>query len=297
MCAMEYEDWFWGLEGASLDAEGLEPDSEGWEVGRHVAEEAPAEPAPVSKKGNRTWGTVDGGAPPPTPRKPAPTGAGAAGAMSLTALRRTRVGLVLAIVLLAALAITLLQVTAPKTRSGSSTASSVVDSGADLALEQAAALKVAPVQVDPGPRPPGRLIIPIIGVDAQVLAVGVDKDGNMAVTNESYDVGWYNRGPAPGDAGDAVIDGHLDWYDTSQAVFFNLKNLKVGDDIQVQRLDGSTHHFKVTKVQSVAYNAKVPGLFTPGGPARLSLITCGGQWSKSLNQYVSRVIVDATLSA
>ena len=306
MGPVEYEDWFWGLEGADLDAEGLEPDSEGWEVAPRVAEEVAAEPQPVSKKRGRTWGPVDAGATAPAARKPAPaaigtpaglSGGAAAGAVSLTALRRTRVGLVLAIVLMAALGFALLQVLAPKTHPGFSTASSVVDSGADLALEQAAALKVAPVQVDPGPKPPGRLIIPSIGVDAQVLAVGVDKDGNMAVTNESYDVGWYNRGPAPGDPGDAVIDGHLDWYDTSQAVFYNLKNVKVGDDIQVQRLDGSSHHFKVTKVQSVAYNARVPGLFVPGGPARLSLITCGGQWSKALNQYVSRVIVDATLSS
>ena len=30
MSPMEYADWFWGIEGADLDAEGLEPDSEGW---------------------------------------------------------------------------------------------------------------------------------------------------------------------------------------------------------------------------------------------------------------------------
>ena len=215
--------------------------------------------------------------------------------MSLTALRRTRVGLVLAIVLVAGLAVTLFQVLGPQTHPGNSSASSVVDSGADLALEKAAALKVAPVQLNSGPRPPGRLIIQSIGVDAQVIPVGVDKDGNMAVTNESYDVGWYNRGPAPGDPGDAVMDGHLDWYDTSQAVFYSLKNVKVGDDVQVQRQDGTMRHFKVTKVQNVAYNAKVPGLFASSGPARLSLITCGGQWSKALNQYVSRVIVDAVM--
>jgi LPXTG-site transpeptidase (sortase) family protein len=125
--------------------------------------------------------------------------------------------------------------------------------------------------------------------------VGVDKSGAMAVTNESYDVGWYKLGPAPGDPGDAVIDGHLDWYDTSRAVFFNLKNMRVGDDIEVQRVDGVSHHFKVTNVQSVAYNATVAGLFTPTGPARLSLITCGGQWDFKKGEYLQRVIVDSVL--
>jgi len=175
----------------------------------------------------------------------------------------------------------------------------VVDAAADLKLEQAAALKVtvtssAGVPAS-GPRPPGRLIIRSIGVNAPVLGVGVDKSGAMGVTNESYDVGWYNRGPAPGDSGDAVIDGHLDWYDTSHAVFFNLKNVQIGDDVEVQRLDGVSHHFKVTKVQSVAYNATVPGLFVPTGAARLSLITCGGKWDVKKGEYLQRVIVDSIL--
>lgn|ERR1035437_1139527 len=179
-------------------------------------------------------------------------------------------------------------------------AAAVVDVAADLKLEQAAALNVTVtpgggVPGASGPRPPGRLIIRSIGVNASVLGVGVDKSGAMGVTNESYNVGWYNRGPAPGDSGDAVIDGHLDWYDTSHAVFFNLKNVQIGDDVEVQRLDGVSHHFKVTKVQAVAYNATVPGLFAPTGPARLSLITCGGQWDVKKGEYLQRVIVDSVL--
>lgn len=179
----------------------------------------------------------------------------------------------------------------------------IVDGGNDLALEQAAAIQLAPQAAGApapargpgGPPPPGRLVIRSIGVNAQVLAVGVDKQGNMGVTNQSFNVGWYSPGVVPGDAGDAVIDGHLDWYDTSRAVFYNLKSVSVGDDVEVQRLDGVTKHFRVTAVKSVSYNASVPGLFVRGGPARLSLITCGGPWSSKLGQYLQRVIVDATL--
>ncbi len=191
----------------------------------------------------------------------------------------------------------------PAQRAAVITRAPLVDSGADLALEQAAAIKLASVAVVPpppvgpsGPPPPGRLRIPSIGVDAQGLAVGVDKDGNMAVTNESYDVGWYKLGTVPGQPGDAVIDGHLDWYDTSRAVFYNLKSISNGDDIEVQRLDGVTRHFKVNSVTTVAYNASVPDLFATTGPARLTLITCGGSWSQKLGQYLQRVIVDATLA-
>ncbi|MFN2465145.1 MAG: class F sortase [Candidatus Dormibacteria bacterium] len=183
----------------------------------------------------------------------------------------------------------------------------VVDSGADIALEQAAAIRPAaggatpveptPVEAPSGPPPPGRLIISSIGVNAPVVGVGVDKDNNMAVTNESYNVGWYRLGTVPGEPGDAVIDGHLDWYDTPHAVFYNLKKVSRGDDIEVQRLDGITKHFRVTSVRSVAYDASVAGLFADSGPPRLTLITCGGPWSQKLGQYLERVIVDASLSS
>jgi LPXTG-site transpeptidase (sortase) family protein len=147
----------------------------------------------------------------------------------------------------------------------------------------------APVQ------PPTRLVIARIGVNAPVVPVGLDKAGAMGVTSASYDTAWYKLGPAPGDAGDAVIDGHLDWYDTSRAVFHNLKDLRPGDDIEVQRQDGISRHFRVTGVQTVAYNATVSGLFATEGPPRLSLITCGGTWSTRLGEYLERVVVDSTL--
>lgn len=181
-----------------------------------------------------------------------------------------------------------------------STIMQIVDGGNDLAVEQAAAIKPSDVPAEPslsGPPPPGRLIIRSIGVNAQVVGVTVDKQGNMGVTSTSYDVGWYSPGVVPGEPGDAVIDGHLDWYDTSRAVFYNLTSVHVGDDIEVQRLDGVTKHFKVTAVRTVAYNAQVPGLFANTGPSRLSLITCGGTWNQNLGEYLKRVIVDANLSS
>lgn len=72
------------------------------------------------------------------------------------------------------------------------------------------------VAASSGPAPSGRhlpatLLIPDIGVAAPVDPVGVDGRGDMDVPGATGHVGWYEPGPAPGDPGDAVIDGHLDW--------------------------------------------------------------------------------------
>jgi len=49
----------------------------------------------------------------------------------------------------------------------------------------------------------------------------------MAVPSVPSHVAWYSPGPAPGEPGDAVIDGHLDWT-TGPAVFWNLGKLHAG---------------------------------------------------------------------
>ncbi|MEA2646418.1 MAG: hypothetical protein QOE92_1501 [Chloroflexota bacterium] len=286
---MEFDDWVWAY-GPGLGPDSLEPDGgRGADVVAAAAwspaVDAGAAAIPMSLRG---WG--------PRGVDPAATAViPAAKAPRRVVTRGRGIAAVLVAAMVAGIAGVVLT-RAPLPPQGGSSATAIVDSGADLDMQVAAALRVTPVPSPSlGPRPPGRLIIRSIGVDAQVIGVGVDKDGNMAVTNESYTVGWYNRGPAPGDAGDAVMDGHLDWYDTSRAVFYNLRNVHKGDDIVVQRLDGTVKHFKITNIQTVAYNARVPGLFASGGAARLSLITCGGPWDKRTNQYLERVIVDATL--
>src|SRR5207249_4378956 len=71
-----------------------------------------------------------------------------------------------------------------------------------------------------------------IGVDALIQPVGKDRDGAMASPSSLDAVGWFNRGPAPGQSGDAAIDGH---YGLPQeaAVFRTLRLLRPGDEAQV----------------------------------------------------------------
>lgn len=144
-------------------------------------------------------------------------------------------------------------------------------------------------------REPGwRLVIPRIGIDAQIQPVGIDRTGAMASPASLDAVGWFNRGPAPGDPGDAVIDGHYGV--SSPAVFRKLGLLRPGDEIRVFWPDGHTTNFRVASTQSVPADSHPPDLFVRSGPARLSLITCSGAWIESKATYSDRLIVTAMLS-
>jgi sortase (surface protein transpeptidase) len=134
--------------------------------------------------------------------------------------------------------------------------------------------------------------VPAIGVDAAMELVGRDAGGRMAVPSRPEDVGWYGDGAAPGDPGDAVIDGHLDW-GNRPAVFWRLRELGPGDEIAVDMPGRGTARFQVETLTTVPYTARPPGLFATSGPSRLSLVTCVGPFDYLARTYSQRLIVDA----
>jgi len=173
------------------------------------------------------------------------------------------------------------------TARASATPSPAPSAGPNDLLRQALAI-VAPA------KPPVRLKIPTINVDAAVEQVGVDSQGRVAAPARTDNVGWYKLGTAPGDAGDAVMDGHLDWYD-GPAVFWRLGKMKVGDQIMVLREDGTQAKFVVDATSVMPYDASTDGLFTKSGPPALTLITCAGTWDRQRGTYLQRLVVHAYL--
>ena len=145
---------------------------------------------------------------------------------------------------------------------------------------------------------PARLRAPSIGLDANVVDVGVAKSGNMAVPYTYTDAGWYRYGPKPGETGSTVIDGHVDNGLGGGAVFERLSSLKPGDDIYIDTKDGATLHFKVEEAQTYDV-ADVPlqKVFNRSDQARLNLITCDGTWEADQKMYDKRHIVYAVLQS
>lgn len=140
-----------------------------------------------------------------------------------------------------------------------------------------------------------RLVIASIGVDAPIEPVGLDAQQAMAAPSSLDTVGWFSRGPVPGEPGDAVIDGHYGLPSTP-AVFRNLDRLRPGDTLHVIWPDGRQLQFRIETVAFLAANSPPPpDVFSRSGPARLSLITCAGQWEQSQRTYNERLIVTAEL--
>ncbi len=145
---------------------------------------------------------------------------------------------------------------------------------------------------------PAHLIIPSIGLDAPVENVNIQSNGDLGtpVQNQWEGVGWYSNGPRPGQSGSAVIDGHLDRPGGYPAVFWDLRNVQVGDIIMVVDTNGKTLRFRVTR--TAAYPplaAPLQEIFGDTGGTYLNLITCAGTWIPTQHQTTLRLVVYTTL--
>jgi len=147
-----------------------------------------------------------------------------------------------------------------------------------------------PATPTPVPSLPTRLVIPAIGVNAPVEHVGLATDGGMDVPKQWADVAWFDEGPAPGQAGNATIDGHLD-STTAPAVFWRLGTLKPGDQVLVVLANEQTIAFTVREMARYPFDqAPLQRIFGPSTGINLNLITCGGSWDAFTKNYSERVV-------
>ncbi|HEU0168915.1 MAG TPA: class F sortase [Chloroflexota bacterium] len=172
-------------------------------------------------------------------------------------------------------------------------ASAVVSAAPSVApsVAPAASPSVAPKPFVHTVGVPVELMIPSIKVDAQVEQVGEDAAGAMDVPKEWNDVGWFNLGYRPGEAGNSVIDGHLD-STTDRAVFWDLHLLKPGDKVLVKDDDSKQLTFQVMSSTTYPYDqAPLQQIFGPASGPQLNLITCNGTFDRATANYNQRLVV------
>jgi sortase (surface protein transpeptidase) len=142
---------------------------------------------------------------------------------------------------------------------------------------------------------PVRVLIPAIGVDSPLMALGLKPDGSLQVPATGFPAGWFTGGPAPGQLGPAVLAGHVDW-GGSPGVFYRLRDVVAGDTITVAREDGSTVVFRVNRVAKYPKNAfPTAAVYGNLDHAGLRVITCGGAFDHRARSYVDNIVVFADL--
>lgn len=142
---------------------------------------------------------------------------------------------------------------------------------------------------------PQRLRIPSLDVDAPVGPVGQAGDGTVEVPSRWEDVGWYEQGVRPGEAGPAVLLGHVD-SKAGPAVFVRLPQVTPGAVVEVVSEDGATTRFAVDRVESHP-KTRFPtdAVYLPALRPELRLVTCGGAFDRASGHYVDNVVVYASL--
>jgi Sortase domain len=139
--------------------------------------------------------------------------------------------------------------------------------------------------------------IPSIGVRSKLVDLGLDKAGALEVPQDPALAGWFSGGASPGALGPAVIAGHVTW-DGAPAVFHRLGSLRPGDQVIVNREDGTAAVFTVTRVDRFS-KSRFPSRAVYGAidHAGLRLITCGGTYDAARKTYLDNVVVFAKLEA
>ena len=142
---------------------------------------------------------------------------------------------------------------------------------------------------------PRRLRVPRLRIDAVVEHVGLAPDGSMDVPKRYDTVGWYKLGSRPGDAGSAVMAGHLD-SKTGPAIFWKLGDLRPGDELSIVNDDGAERRFAVEASERYRFDAApLERIFAATDRARLNLITCSGTFDRGSQNYDLRLVVYSTL--
>lgn len=142
------------------------------------------------------------------------------------------------------------------------------------------------------PAPPTSVVIARLGVRMAIRAVGVARDGQMALPVNPAEAGWYRYGPRPGDrAGAAVLAAHIDAPGYGIGPLARLGQLRRGDIITVESRAVSRRYVVSSTRNLDKSSLDLRSVFARTGPPRLHLITCGGDFDAKARHYEQNVVV------
>ncbi len=155
-----------------------------------------------------------------------------------------------------------------------------------------------------------RIKIPAISVDARVASRTVGRDGVMSDPAGPADVIWYDMsgwqglGGKPGEGGNAIFSGHVD-YDyvipyagvpyRGQGVFSKIAALSTGDLVEIE-YGGKTLRYQVVSRRQYNAGSGTDWMSIWSGKVpkdSITLYTCGGAFDTLTKEYSDRIVVRA----
>jgi hypothetical protein len=166
------------------------------------------------------------------------------------------------------------------------------DGSADAGVVPPAAAVPAAVPNADGGTVPVAVALPDRSVSAPVVPTGTTPDGALVVPDPPTTVGWWSPGALAGaTSGTTVLAGHVDSAAAGLGTFAVLRQVGVGERVELRGADGRTLAYRVVARRQLE-KAELPAdLFAHGGPPRLVLITCGGRFDRTTRHYTDNVIV------
>jgi len=137
---------------------------------------------------------------------------------------------------------------------------------------------------------PRHLALPSLQVDAPIVPVGLQPDGDLTVPGDPHLLGWWQASARPGDRqGTIVIDGHVDTAADGPGALFSLRQLRPGDPVVLSTNHGSWHYLIVALRSYPKVNLPAE-VFASTGQLRLIIITCGGAFNHTTRQYADNIV-------
>ena len=145
------------------------------------------------------------------------------------------------------------------------------------------------------PEYPRYIRIPKIGLESRVRRLGIDSKGAIGYPNNIYDIGWYDGSVKPGEQdGSSVLVGHI-MGQVQQGALWSVDTITAGDVIEIEKGNGSTIRYKVTKTQKAQPEDDLSDYLTPDikGKHDLKLITVTGMYERVGGNNDQRIVVYA----
>jgi len=157
-----------------------------------------------------------------------------------------------------------------------------------LGLNPAADLGEIPVAIQ----------IPQADVDAEVERTKI-VGGQMLDPSGPWVVAWYEGTGLAGQRSNAVMSGHVDYWDVGPAVFRNVASLAEGAEIDISGEQGTVYTYAVESIERVTIadltQEKINEIVGPTDYPALTLITCGGEFNYAEGHYYQRDVIRAKL--